>query len=409
MITNDAVIFGLLIIILGLIFKTERMPLFKKFYKFIPSLLLCYFLPSLLNTLGIIDVTDSKIYFVASRYFLPASLVLLTISINLKVIMSLGPKALIMFFTATIGIVIGGPLSIWIFSWLKPEWVMGAGPDAVWRGMTTLAGSWIGGGANQMAMKEVFNVGDAIFSALIAVDVLVAKVSMAFLFYGAANSEKFDRWFKADSSAIEEAKNQISSFQKSIEKLPHTHDLMYLAAVAFGVTGLSHLIAGYIAPVIQEHAPMLAKFSLTSKFFWLILIATTVGLILSFTKMKKLEGVGASKVGSVLIYLLVAAIGMNMDITAIFNQPGLFAVGLVWMVFHLVLLLIVAKMIRAPFFFTAVGSQANVGGAASAPVIASAFHPSLAPMGVMLAVFGYALGTYAAYLCGILMKLIAVN
>ena len=71
------------------------------------------------------------------------------------------------------------------------------------------------------------------------------------------------------------------------------------------------------------------------------------------------------------------------------------------------LLLIVAKIIRAPFFFVAVGSQANVGGAASAPVVASAFHPSLAPVGVLLAVLGYALGTYAAWLCGILMQFVA--
>jgi uncharacterized membrane protein len=151
----------------------------------------------------------------------------------------------------------------------------------------------------------------------------------------------------------------------------------------------------------------LDRFSLTSGFFWIVVVATTLGLILSFTPAKKLEGVGASKIGSVLLYFLVATIGMHMDVLAIRDNPMLFLVGIVWMLVHVSILLGVAKIIRAPFFFVAVGSQANVGGAASAPIVASAFHPSLAPVGVLLAVLGYALGTYGAWLCGILMQTVA--
>ncbi len=137
--------------------------------------------------------------------------------------------------------------------------------------------------------------------------------------------------------------------------------------------------------------------------FWIVVIATTLGVFLSFTRAKELEGAGASKIGSVFIYILVATIGMHMDIMAVFDDPGLFLVGLTWMLFHVILLTIVAKLIKAPYFFVAVGSTANVGGAASAPVIAAAFHPALAPVGVLLAVLGYVLGTYGAYLCGLLM------
>jgi len=162
--------------------------------------------------------------------------------------------------------------------------------------------------------------------------------------------------------------------------------------------------ADIIAPWIYLNAPQLAKFSLTSKFFWLIVIATSGGLILSFTKLKKYEGAGASKVGSVFLYILVATIGMKMDALAILDNPGLFLIGIIWMFIHVIILLSVGKIIKAPFFFVAVGSQANVGGAASAPIVASAFHPSLAPVGVLLAVFGYALGTYAAWFCAILMQ-----
>lgn len=402
--TNDASIFGLLIVTLAVIFKTSSMPSCKRFYRYVPALLLCYFVPSVYSTVGIINIENSRIYFVASRYLLPASLVLLTLSIDFKGIISLGPKALIMFLTATIGIVLGGPLAILIVSWFSPETVNGQGPDAVWRGMATLAGSWIGGGANQAAMKEVFNVGDKIFSALIAVDVLVAKVSMAFLFYGAANSDRWDRWFKADNSAIQALKEKIESYANSISRIPTLTDTMVVVGVGLGITGLCHFLADLIAPAIAQGYPGLARFSLTSKFFWIMILSTTGGLVLSFTRARKLEGIGASRIGSVFLYVLVASIGMKMDITAVFRSPGLFLIGLIWIVFHLVLLVVVAKLIRAPFFFTAVGSQANVGGAASAPVVASAFHPSLAPVGVMLAVLGYALGTYAAYFCALLMK-----
>jgi uncharacterized membrane protein len=151
----------------------------------------------------------------------------------------------------------------------------------------------------------------------------------------------------------------------------------------------------------------LNKFSLTSKFFWLIILSTTIGIALSFTKLRNYEGAGASKIGTIFIYILVATIGMKMDVGKIFDNLGLFLVGGIWMAIHVILLLIVGKLIRAPYFFLAVGSKANIGGAASAPVVAAAFHPSLAPVGVLLAVLGYALGTYGAWMCGLLMQVAA--
>ncbi|MCB0444331.1 MAG: DUF819 family protein, partial [Gelidibacter sp.] len=144
---------------------------------------------------------------------------------------------------------------------------------------------------------------------------------------------------------------------------------------------------------------------LDSSFFWMITITTIIGVLLSFTKAKSYEGAGASKFGSVFIYILVASIGMKMDLTLIFDNLWLIVIGLVWMAIHAGLMILIAKLIRAPYFFLAVGSQANVGGAASAPIVASAFHPSLATVGVLLAVFGYAIGTVGAILCTVLMQL----
>ena len=408
-IKNDAVVFGILMGILSFVIVTSNsnQPHWKKFYKYFPALLLCYFIPSVFNSLGIISGKDSNLYFVASRYLLPASLVLLTISVDLPAIKRLGSKAVIMFFTGTVGIVLGGPLSILLASMIAPDLVGGQGPEAVWRGFATVAGSWIGGGANQAAMKEIFDVGDSLFSAMIAIDVIVANIWMAILLYGTGMDEKINKWFDADVSSIDDLKLRMEQYKEQIMRIPETNDTMRVLAIGFGITGIAHLGADTIAPAIKNTAPELARFSLTSGFFWLIVISTTFAILLSFTKLRELEGVGASRIGSIFIYILVATIGMKMDILSIFDNPSLFIIGLIWMTIHAILLIIVAKIIKAPFFFLAVGSKANVGGAASAPILASAFHPSLAPVGVLLAVMGYAIGTYGAWLCGILMQVVS--
>jgi len=406
MIENDAVVFGLLALILAFVFTTSnsKSKFWKKFYGVVPTLLMCYFLPSILSTIGLIDPEKSRLYFMASRYLLPACLVLLTVSVDLKELVKLGPKALIMFFTGTMGIMFGGPISILLFSVIAPDIINVPPPNEVWRGLTTVAGSWIGGGANQAAMKEVFEVSDSLFSKMVAVDIIVGNTWLAFLMVGIGRNNWINKKLKADDSAIEDLKTKMQNFQEQVSKIPTTTDLMKILGVGFICTGISHFGSDLIAPFILENFPQLERYSLTSGFFWIVVIATTLGVVLSFTKARQLEGAGASKIGTVFIYILVATIGMNMDILAVFDNPGLFAVGLVWMMIHVSTMIIVAKIIKAPYFFVAVGSQANVGGAASAPVVASYFHPSLAPVGVLMAVLGYVLGTYGAYLCGIMMQ-----
>ncbi|WP_213004046.1 DUF819 family protein [Parahaliea maris] len=409
LIQSDAVTLGLLALCLGLVFYTEnsKHPACVRFYRYVPSLLICYLLPSILNTAGIISGEHSSIYYVTSRFLLPAALVLLTLSIDLNRIIALGPKAIIMFLTGTVGIVIGGPIAILLVSMVSPETVGGAAPDEIWRGLSTIAGSWIGGGANQTAMYEMWQVSDEIFPSMIAVDIIVANIWMAILLIMASRAEELDEKRGANTSAIYEVREAVEHFHRHHARMPHLPDFMLMLAVGLGVMGFSHLLADAIAPWISSHYPALDKFSLGSQFFWLVVIATTIGLGLSFTPVRKLEAAGASRIGSVFIYFLVASIGMKMDIKAIVNYPGIFVVGLIWISIHAGLLLLVARVIKAPTFFIAVGSQANVGGAASAPVVAAAFHPSLAPVGVLLAVLGYALGTYAAWLCAVLMQLVA--
>lgn len=447
---GDTTIFGILCVILALIFYTSQQQSFKKFYSIVPALLLCYFIPSIFSSLGIIadkwiDVTEtikhlsslygnldgvtdletlktyitdnnikdsdykqfvgkSNLYYVSSRFLLPASLVLLTLSIDLKGVFKLGPKALIMFLTATIGVMIGGPIAILFFNYVAPDILVQVEGTELWKGLSTVAGSWIGGGANQLAMKEQWEVSDSLFSIMAVVDVLVAEVWMAFLLIGVAKSDKIDKWLKADNSSITNLKNKMEKFTLETARIPSFNDMMILMGIAFGVTTIGHLVGDNLGSYITDNVPALVDFGLGSAFFWLIITATTIGIFLSFTKMKSYEGAGASKIGTVFIYILVASIGMKMNLNAIVENISLFAIGLVWMIFHVGLLFLVAKIIKAPYFFLAVGSKANIGGAASAPVVAGAFHPSLAPVGVLLAVLGYALGTYGAFFCALMMK-----
>ncbi len=427
--TQDTIVFGVLMVSLGFIFHTssKKTGFWKVFYSLVPALFIAYLIPAILTTVGLIapewvsvgdtgEVTEgsSNLYYIASRYLLPAALVLMTLSMDLKAVFNLGPKALIMFLTGTAGIIIGGPIAVLVVGSFWPEAVGGEGADAVWRGLSTLAGSWIGGGANQTAMLEVYGYNQALYGGMVFVDIVVANVWMAIILIGIGKSAKIDKWLGADTSAIEALKEKVSNYALEKERNPSLTDLMILAAIAFGTVGFAHFGAGYMSSFFKDFVdgltPGLTRnlFTfLSSSFFWMISITTIIGIILSYTKLRSYEGAGASKFGSVFIYILVASIGMKMDLTLIFDNWQLIIIGVVWMIIHAGLLILIAKLIKAPYFFLAVGSQANVGGAASAPIVASAFHPSLATVGVLLAVFGYAIGTIGAVACTFMMQLVA--
>ncbi len=429
--TQDTIVFGILMVSLGLIFYTssKKEGFWKVFYSVVPALFMAYLIPAIFTTVGIISpewtsINDageastgsSNLYYISSRYLLPAALVLMTLSIDLKAVFNLGPKALIMFLTGTAGIIIGGPVAVLLIGTISPETVGGEGADAVWKGLSTLAGSWIGGGANQTAMLEVYGYNQKLYGGMVFVDIVIANIWMAIVLIGIGKSAKIDKWLGADTSAIEALKEKVSNYALAKERNPSLTDLMVLAAIAFGTVGFAHFGAGYMSGFFTDFVnglePGLTRnlFTfLSSSFFWMISITTIIGVILSYTKLRSYEGAGASKFGSVFIYILVASIGMKMDLMLIFDNLGLIAIGAVWMTIHAILLILVAKLIKAPYFFLAVGSQANVGGAASAPIVASAFHPSLATVGVLLAVFGYAVGTIGAVACTFLMQLAAAS
>lgn len=411
LITNDTVVFGLLALCLGFIFYTSSLKtgFWSKFYSIVPAVLMCYLLPAILTSTGIVADEISNLYFMASRYLLPAALVLMTLSIDIKAISNLGSKAIIMFLTGSVGIIIGGPIAILIVSIVSPDTVGGNDFDAIWRGLSTIAGSWIGGGANQAAMLEIFQYNPEKYGGMVLIDIVVANVWMAIILLGVGKTKQIDKWLKADTSAIETLKIKVSEFTEKITKVPTLKDYMLMLSLAFTAVGLAHFFGDNISIFLSDSFEAVSNKKsflsfLGSSFFWMVVIATSIGISLSFTKAKNYEGAGASKIGGMFIYILVATIGMKMDLGKVLENPGLIAIGFIWITIHAGLMILVAKLIRAPYFFLAVGSQANVGGAASAPVVAAEFHPSLTSVGVLLAVLGYVVGTGGALLCAYLME-----
>jgi uncharacterized membrane protein len=411
-IQNDAITFGLLILVLAGIFYTTQIQhrFWITFYKYVPTLLLCYFIPALLHwPLGLISSEKSNLYSFVTRYLLPASLLLFCISLDLKALLRLGPKALIVFLAGSFGVIIGGPIGLWIVARFFPG-TLPAPASEIWQGMSTIGGSWIGGGANQTAIKEIFKVSDTFFGSVVVVDIAISQVWTAILLYGAGMHQRLDKWLKGDYSIIENLNQKMDEFKTSVEKQPTTPLMIILLGLTFGGVGLSHFLTDLIMPYMEAHKEWLDTYNLTainSSFFWIVVIATMIGIALSFTRARNLEGIGASKWATILLYILVATIGMQMDLGKVMQNLGLITIGIIWMLIHATIMILVARLIKAPFFYVAVGSMANIGGAASAPVVASAFAPGLAPVGVLLAVLGYAIGTYGGLICAYLMQLVA--
>ncbi|WP_028928308.1 DUF819 domain-containing protein [Pseudoxanthomonas suwonensis] len=406
LIQNDIVVFGLIAATLGLIFwlSSGPTPFWKKFFSWVPALLLCYFVPALYNTFGLIDGTQGAVYNpIGSRVLLPVALVLLTMTIDLKGVLKLGPRLLFVFCAGTFGIFLGAIVAFQLFEWIKPDVVAGD----VWKGMAALAGSWIGGGANMVAIREVYEVDATLFGQFAVVDVAIANSWMAILLFLAGRAATIDARSGADTRAIDEMKARLEAYEAANARIPTLTDLMVILGIGFGIVGAAHAVASPLAAWFGAHVPHASRFSLDSSFVWVVVGSTIAGLLLSFSPLRRLENAGMAKIGSACLYFLIASIGMQMDFMELAGRPWLLALGVVWMLVHILVLWGAARMVRAPLFYFAIGSQGNIGAAASAPVVAAAFHPTLAPVGVLLGTIGYATGTVIAYWLGQILRVMA--
>jgi uncharacterized membrane protein len=389
--TPLSVLTVLLLVLAGL-FLLQQTAVGRKIFSVVPLLVFCYFVPALLSNLGVIPA-ESELYVFIRRVLLPASLVLLVLSTDIPAVISLGRDAVVLFLAGTASIALGGPLAFLALGWMFPVESL----DQAWRGLAALAGSWIGGGANFVAVGESAGATAATMSLMVVVDVAVANVWTAVLLFFAGRERALDERIGADRTRIDDVRTRVEQYQAEVARPVSLSDMLLILAIGLGVTGIVTWVARYLPDVG----------TVINGFTWTVCLVTAVGVALSFTRLRRLEGAGASTVGSVFLYLLVATIGASAQFSHVADNLPLLAVGALWMLFHAAAMLLVRRVLRAPVFFLAVGSQANVGGAASAPVVAAAFHPALATVGVLLAVLGYVLGTYVGILDALVLQQVA--
>jgi uncharacterized membrane protein len=389
LLTDPMAIFAWLAALVAIVFWASGLPQLSRLFEFTPPVIYVYFLPTISTTIGITPAS-SPAYAWLTRYLLPVALLLLMISVDLRAIGRLGRTALIMLVAGTVGIIIGGPIAWLVFGSFLP-------PDA-WTGLAALSGSWIGGTANMVAVAESVGTPESVMGPIIVVDTVVGYGWMGVLLFLSGWQQRFDRRIGARTAALEEANLSMAAVTARQTPAELRHILI--------ITGLG-FAGAVLAVAIGARLPVLGDPTIISNTTWAVLIVVTVGLMLSFTRLRRLEEVGASRFGYAALYLLLSGIGAQADLIAVLSAPLYFAAGVLWIMVHVAVLLVTARIIRAPLFFVATGSMANIGGAATAPVVAGVYHPALAPVGLLMAVGGYVLGIYGALICAWLIGRLA--
>ncbi|HIQ21709.1 MAG TPA: DUF819 family protein [Planctomycetes bacterium] len=389
MIEHPVAVLAVLLGVLAGLFTLASHPAGQRFFRAVPLLLFAYFVPTALSNTGVIPV-ESAVYEAIKDWLLPASLLLLTMSVDIPAILKLGRNLLILFLAGTVSVVLGGPLAYLALGWMVPAQLA----DQAWRGLAALSGSWIGGGANFVAIGQSVEATDTTLALMVVVDVALANAWMAVLLLFAGHDEQMDAALGANRRSLDDLRRKIDAFQRAVGRQTTLKDFFQILTLAVAAT----VVARAVAPSLPRWGGIVGSFA------WTVIIVTALGVAISFTALRNLEGAGAGKIGSVLLYLLVASIGAKAKLAEVFQVPALMLIGALWITFHALVLLALRRLLRAPVFYLAVGSQANIGGAASAPIVAAAFHPSLAPVGALMGVAGYVLGTYCGLLCAFLLR-----
>ena len=385
LLTDPMAVFGFLAAIVAVIFWVSGLERCRKAFEVVPPVIYVYFVPMLTTTLGITPPA-SPVYDWMSGYLLLFALLMLMVSVDLGSVVRLGGIALLMVCAGTVGIVVGGPISLLLFQDMLPA-------DA-WTGFAALSGSWIGGTANMVAISESVGTSADAMGPVIVVDTVVGYGWMGVLIAMVGLQGRFDRRIRAKTGLIEATNARLEAVNRERRPLDLRH------AVAMIGMGMACAVAARYAGGLM---PPLGDPTVISATTWAVLIVVTGGLLLSLTPLQRLERRGASDLGYTALYLLLAGIGAKADLRAVLDAPVYLLAGVVWIAIHVAILLIVARIARAPLFFVATGSMANIGGAASAPVVAGVYHRAMAPIGLLMAVAGYILGIYAAMACAWLL------
>ena len=361
---------------------------FKKYFQFLPFIFWIYFLPMLASTAGLID-SKAEILPKISAYLLPPSLFLLLMVVDLKSILRLGKTALIMFLSGALGIIIGVPVSFFIFK----RWV----GEEMWSSFGALSASWIGGSANLIAVKEALGAPDAVFMPIVVVDTVIPYFWMGILVALAGLQSKYDGWNKSDEqilSAISEKMAHMKEQKSFSFKLDKTILILLLA-----------LSAGFLGQFIAGKLPVIE--GMITAYTWTILIVSLLGMLCSLTPLRKLEGFGVSQIGYFILFFVLTSLGARANLSSIGTSAVLLLAGVLIILIHAGALLLASRIFKAPMFLVATASQAGIGGVASAPIVAEVYQKGFASVGLLMAILGNILGTYLGIFVGQICRWIA--
>lgn len=385
MIKDPNAIFIYIVSLIGLIHYLKSISALEKVFKYAPPIIWIYFLPMLSSGIGVIP-TASPLYSWTSKYLLPPALILLLLSSNIKILSTLGSKAIGTMLFGTLGIVLGGPISLLIFGSFLPE-------DA-WMGLAALSGSWIGGSANMVAIGKSIGTSDNLFGNMIVIDTVVGYGWMGIVILISGHQKSIDKWNNADTRIVDDLNIKMST--EDSKRPTSFNDLLTIVVVSL-FFGLFSLELGKLIPDLGK---------VVTSFGWTIILVSLIGVSLSFTKLSDLNNAGSSHVGNLFLYILLGTIGAKANITQIGDLPYYIAVGILWIFIHAIILFFGGRLLKAPMFLIATSSQANIGGVVSAPIIATVYKKSLAPVGLLMGVIGNIIGIYAGLFTAWLLSLV---
>jgi len=364
-----------------------------KVFNYLPPLLFIYATPVFLNNFDVIP-SQSIIYSGLSKFALPVFIVLMLIKVNVPAVVRVMGKGVLVMLMGTAGVVVGGVVAyLAVHNWLSED---------AWKGFGTLAGSWIGGTANMLATKEMLGASEAQLGLAVIADNVVYVVWLPLLLMSRDFAEKFNKWARVPADRLE-AMDAAAAIHVEDDNAPTMSQYLYLAAVVFGVTAIGHALAPSAADWIASASPALGGvFSETTT---RILLVTTLALLLSTTAASSLPN--STAMGTALVYVFVAGMGARASVAGLAEAPAFVLGAFIWIFIHGLFCLAGAWIFRVDVHSVAIASAANIGAAASAPIVAAHHRPSLVPASILMALLGYALGNYLAPLTGQLARIAA--
>ncbi|MDX1403374.1 MAG: DUF819 family protein [Woeseiaceae bacterium] len=365
----------------------------SRLFQYVPPLIFIYVTPVLLNNTGVIPAS-SPVYAGLSAYALPAFIVLMLIKVDVPSTVRIMGKGVLVMLMGTAGVVAGCVVSYVIVNrWLAPD---------AWTGFGALAGSWIGGTGNMAAASEMLGTPPEQFGLAVLADNVIYIVWLPLLLASKNFADRFNAWAKVPEDRVrmmESAAKLVAEEQET----PEMRDYIYLGAIAIGVTWIAASIAPMLFDGMMQIAPALEV--VLSESTWRILLITTIALTLSTTPLSRLPN--ATAMGTALIYIFVAGMGARATVAGFGQAPAFLLGAFIWIFIHGAFCLAGAKLFRVDVHSVAIASAANIGAAASAPIVAAFHRPSLVPVSVLMALIGYALGNYLAPLAAHLARIAA--